>query len=107
LSALKTYRERKGLSLAELAVEAKTTPATLSRIENGKRQPSVTLIKRLIAATGGEVTANDFFPTRPIAHQESAAIPTVGPGDSTVSQPDSCGQFNPEETENVAAGGGA
>lgn len=62
MSALKTYRERKGLSLAQLGAIVGTTAATLSRIENGKRQASVGLIKRLIAASGGELTAADFIP---------------------------------------------
>lgn len=58
---LTIYRKRAGLSLSELAQRAKTTKSWLSRIESGVDKPSSGLIERLIAASDGEICANDFF----------------------------------------------
>lgn len=58
---LTSYRRRAGLSLDELAQRAKTTKSWLSRIEGGTDKPGPGLIERLISASGGEISANDFF----------------------------------------------
>jgi transcriptional regulator with XRE-family HTH domain len=61
--ALRKYRHEAGKSLQEVAERSKTTRATLSRIENGLQIPSLDLVKRIIEATHGAVTANDFLPS--------------------------------------------
>lgn len=62
LHPLLAYRERTNLKLDELAKAAGTSKSTLSRVERRKCCPSLGLIARLVAATNGEVTANDFLP---------------------------------------------
>ena len=47
---LKVWREYRGLTVAALAAVCKVSPPALSQIENGKRKPSVTLLKRLAVA---------------------------------------------------------
>ena len=44
---LKEWREYRSLTVAALATACKVSPPALSQIENGKRKPSVTLLKRL------------------------------------------------------------
>jgi DNA-binding XRE family transcriptional regulator len=44
---LKVWREYRGLTIAALATTCKVSPPALSQIENGKRKPSATLLKRL------------------------------------------------------------
>lgn len=55
---LRAYRRRKELSQDQLAGLADTTKATISRIESGTLDPTFALMRRLIAATAGEVTAD-------------------------------------------------
>lgn len=62
---LRTYRRQKLLSLHELAQAAGTTKANLSRIETGVQKPSFDLLKRLIDATGGDVTADEMLTACP------------------------------------------
>ncbi len=57
---LKAYRKRQGLTLEELALRAGTTKSWLSRIESGE-PPGTSLIGRLVAASDGQLTPNDFF----------------------------------------------
>lgn len=66
---LEAYLARKGMSLRALADMAGTTATSLSRIINEQQTPSLGLVGRLIDATGGELTADDFLPKR----QESEA----------------------------------
>lgn len=46
---------------------AHTSPATVSRVETGGQAPSFGMIRRICAATGGEVEPNDFFKDNPAA----------------------------------------
>jgi len=78
---LKKYREATGKSLEELAVESKTSRATLSRIENGLQTPSLGLIERIREATGGAIRADDFLPFR--GEIQGASIHS---GDGEISQ---------------------
>ncbi|WP_093805071.1 helix-turn-helix transcriptional regulator [Stappia sp. ES.058] len=57
---LKTYRTKSGLTLETLASLSNSTAATLSRIEARKQSPSLMLVQRLVLATGGCLSANDF-----------------------------------------------
>lgn len=63
---LRQFRERRGLSQGDLAERASTTKATISRIETGECGLSVDMLKRLVAATGGEVTADDLIASAPL-----------------------------------------
>jgi len=44
---LRVWREHRGLTAAEMAVSAGITPAHVSKLESGKGDPSVTLLRRL------------------------------------------------------------
>lgn len=56
-------RQRAGLTQAELARRAGTSQPVISAYEHGRRDPSITTLRRLISATGAEldlvVTASD------------------------------------------------
>jgi transcriptional regulator with XRE-family HTH domain len=56
---LTAYRRRPDVNLRQAAFAklAGTTKATISRIEAGALSPSPALMQRLVAATGGQVTA--------------------------------------------------
>jgi DNA-binding XRE family transcriptional regulator len=49
---VKVWRSYRGLSAKALADATGATPAAISQIESGKRQPSVDLLKRLAEALG-------------------------------------------------------
>jgi len=60
MDAAKTLREarlRAGLTQAALAVRCSTSQATISAYENGRKQPSVETLSRLLAATGSRLVA--------------------------------------------------
>lgn len=52
---LRTVRTRAGLTQAELARRAGTSQATLSQYENGRKEPSVATLDRLLAAAGARL----------------------------------------------------
>ncbi len=58
---LRRYRKDTETTLDALAEKIGATAATLSRIETGKQDPSLDLVRRLIEATGGAVSASDFL----------------------------------------------
>lgn len=60
---LKVWREYRGLSLAALASACNVTTSALSQIEKGKREPSVSLLKRLALALRCDM--DDVTPTVP------------------------------------------
>src|SRR6185312_11364035 len=49
---LKHARRSRGLTLAELGAQVGRTPSVLSLIENGKREPRLSLVEQLAAALG-------------------------------------------------------
>jgi len=57
---LRRYREVHGIILIDAAVALGTTAAQLSRIENGRSNPSVSLMRRIYEWSEGEVTPNDM-----------------------------------------------
>jgi DNA-binding XRE family transcriptional regulator len=59
--AMRRYRKEKGLPLDALAKVAGVSRGTISKIETGRQLPSVGLIRRLIAVTGGALCADDFI----------------------------------------------
>jgi transcriptional regulator with XRE-family HTH domain len=52
---IRTARSRSGLSLRALAARAGTSHATLSAYENGRVDPTTTVLLRIVAATGGSL----------------------------------------------------
>lgn len=58
--SLKEYLEKYNLTGRELAHKLDIQPSYLSMIVNCKRKPSISLLKRIIKVTNGEVNLNDF-----------------------------------------------
>lgn len=46
-SPLRVWREHRGMTAAQLAVAADVTPAHVSKLESGKGEPSIALLKKL------------------------------------------------------------
>ena len=59
-------------SARTLAARVGATEATISRLKNGRAQPSLELAGRIAEATGGAVTANDFLAGKSSAQQDFA-----------------------------------
>jgi transcriptional regulator with XRE-family HTH domain len=57
---LRQWRERRGLSLHQLADRAGVNYVTITRIENGRMSPTVTMLQKLAAALG--ISVREFFP---------------------------------------------
>jgi DNA-binding XRE family transcriptional regulator len=49
-NALRVWREHRGLTAAQLAAAVAITPAHVSKLESGKGEPSVALLRRLSKA---------------------------------------------------------
>lgn len=49
---LRSYRDSRGLSLRDVAGGAEISPSYLSDIENGRRSPRFTIVRRVAAALG-------------------------------------------------------
>ena len=62
---LTQFRAETGLSMDELAKAAQTTRQSIFRIEKGGQTPSLGLVGRLIEASGGKLSADDFLPPTP------------------------------------------
>src|SRR2546421_5925091 len=62
---LRRAREDAGLSQSALAARARTSQATISAYESGRKQPSVDTLSRLLAATGRRLTAERALPREP------------------------------------------
>lgn len=63
MSKLRDFRKSKEMTQADLARKVGVRKPTISRIESGARVPSVSLIRRLIEFSGGELTADDLLAT--------------------------------------------
>jgi transcriptional regulator with XRE-family HTH domain len=50
---LRTMREERGLSQSEVAMRAHMRPEVLCRLENGKGNPTVATIRRIVKAIQG------------------------------------------------------
>lgn len=57
---LDAYLSLDGNTAAALAERAGTTGASINRILYGDQKPSTDMIKRIVEATGGAVTADDL-----------------------------------------------
>lgn len=58
---LTEYLERTGRSLTEVADAAKCSRMTLYRLMKGEQNATIDLLKRISAATGGEVSVSAFL----------------------------------------------
>lgn len=60
---LTEYLERTGRSLTEIAVAAECSRMTLYRLMKGEQNATIDLLRRISAATNGEVDASAFLQT--------------------------------------------
>lgn len=58
---LTEYLDRTGRTLTEVADAAKCSRMTLYRLMKGEQNATIDLLKRISAATGGEVGVADFL----------------------------------------------
>lgn len=56
---VQVLRKRCGLSLRQLAAQAQVTPSMISLIERGRTSPSITMLQKILAALGSDLTT--FF----------------------------------------------
>lgn len=63
LLRVREWRQRRGLSLRDLAKQAGVSFTTVYRIEAGAISPTVAMLERLASAL--DVRVVDFFPTEP------------------------------------------
>jgi transcriptional regulator with XRE-family HTH domain len=61
---LRRARRQAGLSQSELARDAATSQATISAYESGAKEPSVSTLGRLLAATGHRLAVRNARTTR-------------------------------------------
>jgi transcriptional regulator with XRE-family HTH domain len=59
---LADWLQQNDITGAALAVSAGLDPSTISRIISGERKPDWSTLDKIMAATGGAVTPNDFIP---------------------------------------------
>ncbi len=55
----KKFREARGLSQLDVAIQAKTSPTMISKIESGQRVPSVVTAYEIVKALGFKL--DDLF----------------------------------------------
>lgn len=67
---LAIYLKQANLTPAAFAEQIDTAEMTVYRYLNASRRPAQDILARIAAATGGQVTANDFYDT---------AIPPAAP----------------------------
>lgn len=58
---LQTYLERNDLLIADFADRIGVSPQSVHRYLSGERVPRRDVMERILVATGGDVSANDFF----------------------------------------------
>lgn len=81
---LRTARQRRQMSLRELAEKAEVSASMLSQIETGKANPSVRSIYSIAAALA--VPVDYFFPDQDDNHQNVSAAESSAVGDMTASE---------------------
>lgn len=72
MASLRSYRERHGLTLTQLARRVGVDPSAIHRYENGDRIPRRDVVEKIVRATGGEVRPNDLYAS------DVSAAPTAG-----------------------------
>lgn len=70
---LDEYLSIDGNTASKLASAAGTSGATITRLLYGDQSPSAEMIRSIVAATGGEVTADDLLFGKPRSKPERAA----------------------------------
>ncbi|MEI6730471.1 MAG: helix-turn-helix transcriptional regulator, partial [Pseudomonadota bacterium] len=58
---IKTYIQKHKISIENFADTISTSPVAVYKYINGERIPSAEKMKLIFHATGGKVTANDFY----------------------------------------------
>jgi glutamine synthetase len=58
---IRNYLDETGLTLAEFAARVRVSGAAMSRYARGKRTPRPDVVRRIVAASGGRIQANDLF----------------------------------------------
>ena len=58
---LASWLKSNGISARDFAARIGTTEATISRLKNARAQPSFELAEKILEATAGAVTPNDFL----------------------------------------------
>jgi glutamine synthetase len=79
------YLKRSGLSRTEFAEMVGVAEASMSRYVAGKRVPRPGILRRIVAASGGEVRADDFFADADAGAAGTAA--TAAPGNTATTAP--------------------
>lgn len=67
---LRSFREKAGISLEELAMQVGASKASLSRIETRAQVPSLGLVERIVKASDGVLSANDFVGAEPAVPED-------------------------------------
>jgi hypothetical protein len=70
---LDEYLSIPGKTASDLASAANTTGATITRLLYGDAQPSAEMIRAIVDATGGQITAHDLIFGAPRPKPEKAA----------------------------------
>lgn len=70
---LDDYLSRDGHTASALAVKARSTTASITRILYGEQKPSFEMIRAIVEATNGSVTADDLVFGPPRQKPERAA----------------------------------
>ncbi len=70
---LDEYLNRPGNTATKLAAKARTTAPTISRILYGEQKPSSDMIRAIVEATNGSVTADDLVFGAPRPKPDRAA----------------------------------
>lgn len=70
---LDQYLSLPGKTASQLATDAETSGATITRLLYGDAKPSADMIRAIVKATDGKVTADDLLFGAPRPKQERAA----------------------------------
>ena len=70
---LDQYLNETGLTINAFAEACGTSGASMNRILHGEQKPSVEMIRAIVAATDGQVTADDIVFGAPRERKERAA----------------------------------
>lgn len=74
-AAISSSRREAGLTQTALGARAGTSQATVSAYENGRKEPSVATLSRLLAATGSRLTvARAEAPVIAVSEAERARV---------------------------------
>src|SRR5688500_2664451 len=75
-TSLREARQRAGLTQSELARRTRTSQATVSAYESGRKRPSVDTLSRLLAAAGSQLTVEPR--ARPVVEPSAAEQARAG-----------------------------